>query len=86
VANPEIEELSKRASQLRSLADHIAGLADAPRAFSSTTMKNWAGPHADDVRGDLKKWHTKCENVAEALRDEARDCDKSAKDLKHPKS
>lgn len=85
MANPEIEELSKRASQLRSLADHIASLPDAPRTFSTTTMKNWSGPHADHVRGELKTWRTKCDNVAEALREEARTCDKSVKDLKNPK-
>jgi hypothetical protein len=86
VANPEIEELSRRASQLRSLADHIADLTHSSRTFSTETMKNWSGPHADNVRGDLKNWRTKCDNVAEALREEARSCDKSAKDLKNPKS
>ncbi|MFI6091358.1 hypothetical protein [Streptomyces sp. NPDC051218] len=86
MADPELAELSKRATQLRSLADHIDGLADSPHKYATITMKKWAGPHADSTRGELKNWQTKCHTVAEALREEARDCDKSVKEAKNPKS
>ncbi|MFH8795765.1 hypothetical protein [Streptomyces sp. NPDC017941] len=85
MADPELAEQTKRASQLRSLADHIEDLPKATRDFSTTQMKSWAGPHADDVRGDLKSWKTKCENVAEALRDVARSCDQAVRDAKKDK-
>lgn len=84
MADPELQELSKRATQLRSLADHIDGLADSPHKYATTTMKKWAGPHADRTRGELKKWQTTCHNVAEELRKEARECDKTVKDAKKP--
>ncbi|GGR73393.1 hypothetical protein GCM10010252_09930 [Streptomyces aureoverticillatus] len=86
MADPELQEQTRRATQLRSLADHIEGLPKAAHTFSTTQMKQWAGPHADDVRGDLKSWKTKCENVAEALRTVARDCDQAVKDAKKDKS
>ncbi|MER5372319.1 hypothetical protein [Streptomyces sp. NPDC002553] len=84
MGNPEVQELTERASKLRSLAEHIATLADAPNTFATTTMKNWSGPHADRVRGELKGWRTKCGEVAATLREEASACDKSAKELKNP--
>ncbi|MEL3944802.1 hypothetical protein ACFWZT_26940 [Streptomyces alboflavus] len=85
MADPELQEQAKRAGQLRSLADHIEDLPKATRDFSTKQMKQWAGPHADDVRGDLGGWKTKCENVAEALREVARQCDQAVKDAKDPK-
>ncbi|MFJ5776536.1 WXG100 family type VII secretion target [Streptomyces sp. NPDC093094] len=85
MANPEVQELTERAAKLRSLAEHIEKLTDSPHTFSTVTMKNWSGPHADRIRGDLRNWRTKCGSVAEALRDEATACDKSAKDLRNPK-
>lgn len=81
MANPDIQELNQRASQLRSLADHIDSLVDAAKNHSTTGMKSWAGPNADDVRGKLRTWHTTCGTVAKALRDEAQQCTQSAKDL-----
>lgn len=86
MANPEVQELTERATKLRSLAGHIEGMVNAPHTFATVTMKKWAGPHADRVRGDLKTWRTKCGTVAEALREEASACDKSAKELRNPKS
>lgn len=86
MADPDVQELTERASKLRSLADHIASMVDPPHTYATNTMKTWAGPHADHVRGELRKWRTKCSDVAELLRDEAKECDKSAKDLKNPKS
>lgn len=83
--DPELQELTKRAAQLRSLADHIASIVDAPHTYATTTMKKWEGPHAIRIRGELKTWRTKCDTVAEALRDEARACDKSVKDAQRPK-
>ncbi|MDT0613569.1 WXG100 family type VII secretion target [Streptomyces lancefieldiae] len=85
MANPDIQELNQRASQLRSLADHIDGLVDAAKNHSTTGMKTWSGPNADDVRGKLKSWKTKCGTVAEALRDEAQKCAQGAKDLQNKK-
>ncbi|MFE4858964.1 hypothetical protein [Streptomyces sp. NPDC056670] len=86
MADPDLQELTKRASQLRSLADHIETMVDAPHTYATTTMKTWAGPHADRTRGDLKTWRGKCHTVAESLREEARTCDQSVKDAKKPKS
>ncbi|MEU5522466.1 hypothetical protein ABZ759_17835 [Streptomyces sp. NPDC047860] len=82
MGNPDIQELNQRASQLRSLADHIDSLVDTAMNHSTTGMKSWAGPNADDVRGKLKGWQTKCGTVAKALRDEAQQCAQDAKDLK----
>ncbi|NEB07295.1 hypothetical protein G3I32_00025 [Streptomyces coelicoflavus] len=81
MADPGIEELNRRAGQLRSLADHIDGMVDTAKNHSTTGMKTWAGPNADDVRGKLKSWKTKCHTVAETLRDEAQKCSQGAKDL-----
>ncbi|MFR0358963.1 hypothetical protein [Streptomyces sediminimaris] len=81
MANPDIQELNHRAGQLRSLADHIDGLVDAAKKHSTVSMKSWSGPNADHVRGKLKSWHTTCGTVAQALRDEAHQCTKEAKDL-----
>ncbi|MDL2081566.1 hypothetical protein QNN03_34565 [Streptomyces sp. GXMU-J15] len=85
MANPDIQELNQRAGQLRSLADHIDQLVDAAKKHSTTGMKSWSGPNADNVRGKLKTWQTKCGTVAKALRDEAQKCTESAKDLKDNK-
>jgi uncharacterized protein YukE len=85
MANPDIQELNQRASQLRSLADHIDSLLDAAKKHSSVGMKTWSGPNADDVRGKLKSWQTTCGTVAQSLRDEANQCAKDAKDLQNPK-
>lgn len=85
VADPEIENLTRRASQLRGLADEIEALVHKPKAHSTGTMKKWAGPNADKVRGDLRTWQTKCTTVAESLRAEARRCDKGAEDARKPK-
>ncbi|MET9253170.1 hypothetical protein [Streptomyces sp. NPDC003717] len=85
MGNPDIQELNHRAGQLRSLADHIDGMVDAAKNHSTTGMKSWAGPNADDVRGKLKSWKTKCGTVAEALRDEAQKCTQDAKDLQDKK-
>ncbi|MGW3494269.1 WXG100 family type VII secretion target [Streptomyces sp. NPDC001020] len=85
MANPDVAELTERATKLRSLADHIAGMTNTPHTFVTVTMKKWAGPHSDRIRGELKTWRTKCDTVAEALRKEAHACDQSAKDLKNPK-
>ncbi len=85
MANPDIQELNQRAGQLRSLADHIDQLVDAAKKHSTTGMKSWSGPNADNVRGKLKTWQTKCGTVAKALRDEAQKCTESAKDLKNNK-
>lgn len=86
MADPAVQELTERATKLRSLAEHIASMADPSHTFATVTMKKWSGPHAERIRGDLKGWRTKCGTVAEALRDEARKCDKSATDLRNPKS
>ncbi|CCK28247.1 hypothetical protein BN159_3868 [Streptomyces davaonensis JCM 4913] len=85
MANPDIQELNQRASNLRSLADHIDQLVDAAKNHSTTGMKTWSGPNADNVRGKLKTWQTKCGTVAKALRDEAQQCSQSAKDLQDKK-
>ncbi|MET7764465.1 hypothetical protein ABZS86_29710 [Streptomyces sp. NPDC005355] len=85
MADPEIDKLTKRASQLRSLADDIDSLVDKPKNHSANAMKKWAGPNADKVRGDLRSWATKCASVAKALREEARRCDKSVEDAKSSK-
>ncbi|MYS93429.1 MULTISPECIES: hypothetical protein [Streptomyces] len=85
MANPDIQELNQRASQLRSLADHIDSLVDAAKKHSTIGMKTWSGPNADDVRGRLKGWQTTCGTVAKALRDEAHKCAQDAKDLKDEK-
>lgn len=85
MANPDIQELNQRASQLRSLADHIDSMADAAKNHSTTGMKTWSGPNADDVRGKLKGWQTKCGTVAKLLRDEAHQCAQDAKALKDKK-
>ncbi|MFI8092389.1 hypothetical protein ACIF9R_29375 [Streptomyces sp. NPDC086080] len=81
MAQPEIQELNQRAGQLRSLADDIDSLVDTAKNHSTTGMKSWAGPNADEVRGKLKGWQTKCGTVAKALRDEAQRCAQDAKDL-----
>ncbi|MFJ4436250.1 hypothetical protein [Streptomyces sp. NPDC088923] len=80
--DPEIANLTKRASQLRGLADEIDALVNRPKTQSTDTMRKWAGPNADKVRGELRTWKTKCESVAESLRAEARRCDKGAADAK----
>ncbi|MFH8368623.1 hypothetical protein [Streptomyces sp. NPDC018031] len=49
-----------------------------PKTYSTNTMKKWAGPNADKVRGELKTWHTKCTSVAKALRDKATEYDNEA--------
>ncbi|MGW2817725.1 hypothetical protein [Streptomyces sp. NPDC001415] len=85
MANPDIQELNNRASALRSLADHVESLMDAPRTHSTTTMKAWAGPNATEVRGKLNSWRTTCSTVAESLRSEARQASQDAKDLQNPK-
>ncbi|MFT2018058.1 WXG100 family type VII secretion target [Streptomyces sp. 796.1] len=85
MADPEIENLTKRATQLRSLADHIDSLVTKPKTHSTTQMKKWAGPNADKVRGDLNSWHTKCTTVATKLREMATQCDKSAENARKPK-
>ncbi|MBB5934680.1 WXG100 family type VII secretion target [Streptomyces zagrosensis] len=85
MADPEIEKLTQRATQLRSLADHIDSLVTRPKTQSTTQMKKWAGPNAEKVRGDLKSWHTKCTAVATKLRQMATDCDKTAEEAKKPK-
>ncbi|MFF4837286.1 WXG100 family type VII secretion target [Streptomyces sp. NPDC001315] len=81
MGNPDIQELNQRASQLRSLADHIESLVNPASTHSTTGMKTWSGPNADNVRGKLKSWKTTCSTVATALRDEAHQCTQSAKDL-----
>ncbi|MFE0672603.1 hypothetical protein [Streptomyces sp. NPDC058867] len=83
MANPEIQELTQRAANLRSLADHVDQLIDAAKKHSATGMKSWSGPNADNVRGKLKTWQTTCGGVAKALRDEAQQCAQSAKDLQN---
>ncbi|MFC5674855.1 hypothetical protein [Streptomyces incanus] len=85
MANPDVQELNRRASQLRSLADHIDSLVDTAKNASMTGMKTWSGPNADDVRGKLKDWQTKCGTVAKALRNEAHQCAQDAKDLQDKK-
>ncbi|MDT9701472.1 hypothetical protein [Streptomyces sp. P17] len=85
MANPDIQELNQRAGQLRSLADHIDQLVDAAKKHSTTGMKTWSGPNADNVRGKLKTWQTTCGGVAKALRHEAQQCAQSAKDLQDKK-
>ena len=85
MANPDIQELNHRASQLRSLADHIDALVDAAKKHSTTGMKSWSGPNADHVRGKLKSWQTTCGTVAKALRAEAHQCTTDAKDLQDQK-
>ncbi|MFJ2819416.1 MULTISPECIES: WXG100 family type VII secretion target [unclassified Streptomyces] len=85
MANPDIQELNQRAGQLRSLADHIDSLVDAAKKHSTTAMKTWSGPNADNVRGKLRTWQTTCGTVAKALRDEAQKCTNSAKELQNPK-
>lgn len=85
MANPDIQELNHRAGQLRSLADHIESIVDAAKNHSTTGMKTWSGPNADEVRGKLKTWHTTCASVAKALRDEAHQCTQDAKDLQDKK-
>lgn len=85
MAHPDIQELNQRASKLRSLADHIDSLVDTAKNHSATGMKSWSGPNADDVRGKLKGWQTKCGTVAKALRDEAQQCTQDAKDLQDKK-
>ncbi|MER5598527.1 hypothetical protein [Streptomyces sp. NPDC002265] len=82
MADPDIQDLTHRASQLRALADDIAAMVDAPHQFVTTTMKTWSGPHADRIRGELKAWRTKCAHVAATLRQEAHQCDRSALNLK----
>ncbi|MCX5050242.1 MULTISPECIES: hypothetical protein [unclassified Streptomyces] len=85
MANPDIQELNHRAGQLRSLADHIDALVDTAKKHSTVGMKSWSGPNADHVRGKLKSWQTTCGTVAQALRDEANQCTKDAKDLQNQK-
>ncbi|SNX63194.1 hypothetical protein SAMN06272735_4996 [Streptomyces sp. TLI_55] len=85
MANPDIQELNKRAGDLRALADHIESLIDTAKNHSTTGMKSWSGPNADNVRGKLKSWQTTCGTVAKALRDEAHQCSQSAKDLQDNK-
>ncbi|MFJ3195195.1 WXG100 family type VII secretion target [Streptomyces griseoviridis] len=85
MANPDIQELNQRASQLRSLADHIVSLVDAAKKHSTTGMPSWAGPNADNVRGKLRSWQTTCGTVATALREEAQKATQAAKDLQNPK-
>lgn len=85
MANPDIQELNQRASQLKSLADDIDALVNAAKNHSTTGMKTWSGPNADNVRGKLKSWQTTCGTVAKALRDEAQQCTQSAKDLQNNK-
>ncbi|WP_328537322.1 hypothetical protein [Streptomyces sp. NBC_00344] len=85
MGNPDIQDLNSRAASLRSLADHIESLVDPPHTQSTQTMKTWAGPNADDVRGKLKSWRTKCSTVAKTLRVEAHKASQEAKDLQHPK-
>ncbi|MGW7818685.1 hypothetical protein ACWGLF_11210 [Streptomyces puniciscabiei] len=85
MANPDIQELNLRASQLRSLADHVDSIVDAAKKHSITAMKTWSGPNADHVRGKLRSWQTTCASVAKALRDEAHRCSQSAKDLQNDK-
>ncbi|MCT7352107.1 hypothetical protein N4P33_07955 [Streptomyces sp. 15-116A] len=70
---------------MRSLADHIDSLVDAAKNHSTTGMKSWSGPNADEVRGKLRTWQTKCGTVAKALRDEAHQCAQEAKDLQDKK-
>ena len=76
------QELTTRASALRSLADEIEALPDQVRTFATQTMKDWSGPNADRTRGDLGAWRTKCRTVADILRGEARTCEQKARDLK----
>ncbi|PJM99184.1 hypothetical protein CG740_31690 [Streptomyces sp. CB01201] len=85
MANPDIQELNHRAAALRSLADLVESLMDAPRTHSVTTMKSWAGPNATDVRGKLNSWRTTCSTVAHSLRAEAQQAARDAKDLQNPK-
>ncbi|MFE7231292.1 WXG100 family type VII secretion target [Streptomyces sp. NPDC002405] len=85
MANPDIQELNHRASQLRSLADHIDSLVDTAKKHATTGMKTWSGPNADNVRGRLRSWQTTCGTVAKALRDEAHQCTQDAKDLQEKK-
>ncbi|MET9081531.1 hypothetical protein ABZX77_06440 [Streptomyces sp. NPDC004237] len=85
MANPDIQELNQRASQLRSLADHVDSLLAAAKQHSTTGMKSWSGPNADDVRGKLRSWQTTCGTVAQSLREEAQQCTNDAKDLQNPK-
>ncbi|MEU3841773.1 hypothetical protein AB0E88_17290 [Streptomyces sp. NPDC028635] len=85
MANPDIQELNQRAGQLRALADHIDSIVDAAKNHSTTGMKTWSGPNADEVRGKLRTWHTTCSSVAKTLRDEAHQCTQDAKDLQDKK-
>jgi hypothetical protein len=77
-----VDELTDRANRLRALADEIEALPDAARTFATSTMKDWAGPNADQTRGDLGTWRTKCRTVADALRTEASTCEQNANKLK----
>ncbi|MET2717295.1 MULTISPECIES: WXG100 family type VII secretion target [Streptomyces] len=77
----EIDVLRERARDLRDLARDVDGLMTAARDYARDSMESWEGPNATDVRGDLDSWNTKCGEVAEALRQEATNCDNEADDL-----
>ncbi|MFB7108946.1 hypothetical protein [Streptomyces sp. NPDC056190] len=81
MANPDIQELNRRAGQLGSLADHIGSRVDTAKKHATTGMKTWSGPNADIVHGRLKSWHATCGTVAKTPRDEAHQCTQDAKDL-----
>ncbi|WP_202236162.1 hypothetical protein [Actinacidiphila reveromycinica] len=81
MASEGVQELTDRAGRLRGLADEIEALPDAAHTYATRTMKDWAGPNADDTRGELNTWRTRCRTVAAALRTEAGVCEKNANKL-----
>ncbi|MFI8092393.1 hypothetical protein ACIF9R_29395 [Streptomyces sp. NPDC086080] len=68
------------------MADHIDSIVDNAKNHSTTGMKSWSEPNADDVRGQLRTWQTKCGTVAKALREEVQKCTQDAKDLQDKKN
>ncbi|MGW6703703.1 hypothetical protein ACWGDE_02240 [Streptomyces sp. NPDC054956] len=84
MGNPDVQELNQRAGALRSLADHIEKMMDAPQRFSTGQMQTWEGPNATDVRGKLGTWKSTCATVAKSLREEAQQSANDAKELQKP--
>lgn len=79
---PEVEEMRKQASRLRTLADQVEKLIDPVKDYAG--KMEWSGPLTDRLTGEIGTWKTRCGEVATKLRAEATELDKQATKLANP--
>lgn len=68
---------SRRAAELRALADQLETVVDAALAASRTDL--WVCANADDVRGQLGSYQTRVRSAAQNLREEAMTAENDAR-------